>query len=228
MQRDYRETALYREAAALYQTLRQPGTGQISDASEVHVSPDASQAVFAGTIVDALQGVPPTRIFQIDLKSGNTRALTFGPNTDRLPRFSPDGLRVAFLSDRHAPGDFQLYLLDSISGAARPTPRVDGWVEYLQWSPNGRQILLGVAGHGADIAGGQGAVTSEPAGGDLASWMPTVESGDEGYRWRRAWVYDLATESVRLVSKAQSNIWEATWCGDEALAAVASPGPSEG
>jgi len=87
MQRDYRETALYREAAALYQTLRRPGTGQISDASEVHVSPDASQAVFAGTIVDALQGVPPTRIFQIDLKSGNTRALTFGPNTDRLPDF---------------------------------------------------------------------------------------------------------------------------------------------
>ena len=111
--------------------------------------------------MDTLEGTPPTRICQVDLTSGDTRVLTFGPNTDRLPKFSPDGRQVAFLSDRHKAGDFQLYLLDPISGAARPTPPVEGWVEYLHWSPDGKRILLGVAGHGADISGGQGAVTSK-------------------------------------------------------------------
>ena len=228
MKRDIRETPSYREAEALYRTLRQPGTGQISDAAEVHVSPDGKHAVFAGTLMDKLEGAPPTRICLTELATGNTRVLTFGPNVDRLPKFSPDGRHIAFLSDRHKAGDFQLYLLDPVSGAAGPTPPAEGWVEYLHWSPDGRRILLGVAGHGADIAGGQGAITSKKIAGDMPSWMPTVDTEDESYRWRRAWVYELATDRVRQVSKTDCNIWEAAWCGNEALAAVVSPGPGEG
>jgi dipeptidyl aminopeptidase/acylaminoacyl peptidase len=228
MQRDVRQTALYREAEALYQALRRPGTGQISDAAEVQVSPDGKHAVFAGTLVDRLEGTPPTRICLADLRSAETRVLTFGPNVDQSPKFSPDGCQVAFLSDRHKPGDFQLHLLNPVTGAARPTPRVDGWVEFLHWSPDGRRILLGVAGHGADVAGAQGAVTSKQAAEERPSWMPEVEADDESHRWRRAWVYELATDGVRQVSPAGSNVWEAVWCGNEALAAVVSPGPGEG
>src|SRR5207302_4022973 len=134
----------------------------------------------------------------------------------------PDGRHIAFLSDRQKEGDFQVYLLDPITGAARPTPAVAGWVEYLHWSPDGKRILLGVAGHGADISGGQGAVTSKQVAGDAPSWMPAMGTGDESYRWRRAWVYEVDTERVRQVSVAHDNIWEAAWCGNEALAAVVS------
>src|SRR5215207_4217888 len=228
MNRDLRDTPLFKEIEALHKTLRQPGSGQISDAVEVSVSPDGQRAVFAATMLDKLEGTPPTRIASIDLKTGNTRVLTFGPNVDRLPKFSPDGKRVAFLSDRRKTGDFQLYLLDPVSGAAKPTPAVEGWVEYLHWSPDGKQILLGVAGHGADISGGQGAVASKQSTQELPSWMPNVETGDENYRWRTAWVYDLAKDKVRQVSQPGTNIWETTWCGTQNLLAVVSPGPGEG
>ena len=100
MQKDIRATDLYREIEALTRALRQPGSGQVTEATEVHASPDGKQAVFAGAIVDKLEGTPPTRICQIDLASGSTHVLTFGPNTDRLPKYSPDGRQVAFLSDR--------------------------------------------------------------------------------------------------------------------------------
>jgi dipeptidyl aminopeptidase/acylaminoacyl peptidase len=228
LETDTQPSDLYREIETLNEALRQPGTGQISDAAEVHVSPDGTQAVFAGVVMDKLEGTPPTRIAVTDLVTGDTRVLTFGPNVDRLPKFSPDGRQIAFLSDRRSAGDFQFYLLDPVSGAARATPAVEGWVEYLHWSPDGKRILLGVAGHGADIAGGQGAVTSKQVARDAPAWMPAVETGDERYRWRRAWVYELATDRVRQVSKADSNIWEAAWCGNDALVAVVSPGPSEG
>jgi dipeptidyl aminopeptidase/acylaminoacyl peptidase len=228
MKRDIRETALYREAEALYILSRRPGTGQISDATEVHVAPDGAQAVFAGTLIDRLEGAPPTRICRIDLNSGDTRVLTFGPNTDRLPKYSPDGRQVAFLSDRHRASDFQLCLLDPVTGAVRATPPVEGWVEYLHWSPDGQHILLGVAGHGADVQGGQGAISSKPATGDAPSWIPTVSIGDEEYRWRRAWVYGLATDEVRPLGPADLNVWEAVWCGPGAIACVGSPGPGEG
>jgi len=154
MERDIRESELYKEVESLVTSLRQPGTGQISDAAEVHVSPDGRSAVFAGTIIDKLEGMPPTRICVTDLATGDTRVLTFGPNVDKSPKFSPDGQRIAFLSDRHNVGDFQVYVLDVGTGGAHPAPHVEGWVEYLHWSPDGKRILLGVAGHGADVAGG--------------------------------------------------------------------------
>jgi dipeptidyl aminopeptidase/acylaminoacyl peptidase len=228
MMRDTRDTDLYRQAQDLFLTLRKPGTGQISDAAEVHVSADGRQAVFAGTLLDALQGTPTTRICLTDLSTGDTRVLTFGPHVDRLPKFSPVGRQLAFLSDRHRAGDFQLHLLDPDTGATRLAPHVGGWVEYLHWSPDGRRILLGVAGHGADISSGQGAVTSMTVGDTLPSWTPVVESEDESHRWRRVWMYELATDHARQVSPADINIWEAVWCGNDAVAAVASGGPGEG
>jgi dipeptidyl aminopeptidase/acylaminoacyl peptidase len=223
---DLRETSLYREAESLYRAGRQPGTGQISDAAEV--SATSTHAVFAGTIVDSLNGFPTTRICWTDLSTGDTRVLTFGPNLDRLPKFSPDGLRIAFLSDRHRSGVFQLYLLDPVSGAAQATPRVDGWVEYLHWSPDGNRILLGVAAHGADISGAQGAVTVQGTAEGVPPWMPDVKAGEGRQGWRSAWLYDLAADRMFSVSPKDLNVWEAVWCGCESIAAVVSPDPGEG
>lgn len=193
MTRDIRESALYREAEAHYLAARQPGTGQISDAAEVNVAPDGRSAMFSGTLADKLEGTLPTRICRIDLASGETRALTFGPNIDRQPRHSPTGREIAFLSDRDEAGRFQLYLLEAATGAARPAPKVEGSVEQHCWSPDGQLILL-------------------------------IVFGD----WRRLYVYERATARMRLVGAAGLNVWEAAWCGNDAVAVVASESAAEG
>jgi dipeptidyl aminopeptidase/acylaminoacyl peptidase len=228
MQTDIRETALYREAEAMFNALRRPGAGQVTDATEINAAPDGQRAIFSGTLIDKLEGSPPTRLCDVDLTSGEVRVLTSGPNTDRLPKYSPDGCQIAFLSDRHREGDFQLHLLDPHTGSVHAAASVAGWVEYLHWSPDGRRILLAVAGHGADVAGGQGAVASKRIAGDLPSWIPQVETGDESYRWRTLWVYELDTDRAHQVRSEGLNIWEAVWCGHGAIAAVVSAGPSEG
>jgi dipeptidyl aminopeptidase/acylaminoacyl peptidase len=225
VQRDIRDTPLYRETEALYRQFRRPGSGLIADAAEV--SAHGNRAVFTGTLIDSANEAV-SRICHTDLTSGDTRVLTFGPNTDRAGKLAPDGRAIAFLSDRRKAGDFQLYLLDPESGECRATPPVEGWVEYLHWSPDGRRILLGVAGHGADLAGAQGAATTKTAAQDLPAWLPTVDTGEESYRWRRAWIYDLQENQVSQVSPADSNVWEAAWCGNEGITAIVSPGPSEG
>jgi len=226
IQRDIRATPLYQEAQALFRTLRRPGGGEISDAAEI--STNGRQAVFAGTLVNALEGTPTTRICLTELASGDTRVLTFGPGSDRSPKYSPDGRTVAFLSDRREPGNFQLHLLDPVSGIVRATPTVEGWVEYLHWSPDRKRVLLGVAGHGADVSSGQGAILSKQVASEVPTWMPQVETGNEQYRWRRIWIYELTVDRVSAIGLDNANVWEAVWCGEDNLAAVVSAEPGEG
>jgi dipeptidyl aminopeptidase/acylaminoacyl peptidase len=225
MDRDIREDSLYRKTEELLDTLRSPGSGRIVDAAEV--SAISTHATFAGTLVDTLNGSAPTRICVTDLVSGDTRVLTFGPNVDHAPAYSPDGTCIAFLSDRHRLGDFQLYLLNPVSGDVRPAPRVTGWVEYLRWSPDGRRILLGVAGHGADLSGIQGAIRTPDDEKDIPSWMPRVEGEVGSFEWRRLWVYELETDVMRSGLAGDQNVWEAAWCGVNTIACVISPDPAE-
>jgi Tol biopolymer transport system component len=225
---DMRKTPWYDEAEALFASLLKPGTGQIIDAVELCACPQRKRVVFSGTLVDRLEGTPPTRICQLDLETTDLRVLTFGPNTDRLPKYSPDGSHIAFLSDRARRGDFQLYLLNVAQGVVRSAAHVSGWIESLQWSPDGTRVLLGVAGHGANVSGGQGAIATERLHGALAPWMPAVDVGHADFQWRRLWIFDLHTGDVRQVEHTGPNVWEASWWGVDALVAVASPNPTEG
>jgi dipeptidyl aminopeptidase/acylaminoacyl peptidase len=226
--RDIRGTATYAEIEALCTAIRRPGSGLVSDALEPDVAPDGARVVFSGVVAAALEGGLPTRVCAVDLATGDLRILTAGPNVDRSPKHAPDGSRIAFLSDRRRRGDYQLHFLDPSTGEVSAAPTVDGWVEYLHWSPDARRILLGVAGHGADVSSGQGATTSALGQDGSPSWMPDVESGDDEAAWRRLWVYEIADGTVRPVGPPEANVWEGVWCGDDAAVAVVSPGPREG
>ncbi|HXJ65726.1 MAG TPA: S9 family peptidase [Actinomycetota bacterium] len=227
MDRDLRETPLYREIEEHFRKAMEPAFGTISGATDPAPSPDGRTVAFTGSKLEKLEGTPETRICLVDLESGDLREITGGPNHDRLPKWSPDGSRLAFLSDRAEAGRFHPYLLDSGRvGEAAAAPEVEGTVEYLAWSPDGSTVLLGVAGLGADRAGAEGSGTTA-AGGDLPAWMPDVEGGDETTHRRRVDLWDTAAGTVRTISPEALNVWEAAWCGDGTIAAVASDGPGE-
>lgn len=229
MDRDIRNTRLYQEIEAYITSTYQPGSGRIVDAAEVAAAPDGRTAVFTGSRLESIEGPLVTRLCLVDLETGAMEQITRGPNNDRLPKWSPDGQTLAFLSDRAQAGVYQLYLLGrGAVGEARSAPPVEGMVEYFSWSPDGRRILLGVAGLGADLAGMQGGGTTVKAGDGLPSWMPKISTGDAEHLWRRLWVYDTATGETRPVNRKGLNVWEADWCGDRAVAAVVSESHSEG
>lgn len=223
---DTRYKALYDEAILLTKALRQPGAGRVSDATDI--STDGNIAVFSGIIAESLELTPQSRICTLDLSTGAISVMTAGPNIDRAPKLSNDGKQVAFLSDRGDEGNFQLYFLNPKTGAITPAPVVDGWVEYLHWSPDGKRILLGVAGRGADLASGQGAISSKQVKEKSSNWKPVVEAEPADFSWRRVWVYECSTNEMRPIGAMNTNIWEAVWCGDNAITVINSPEPGEG
>ena len=72
------------------------------------------------------------------------RRITDGRAADRLPRWSPDGAQIAFLSDRAARGVAQLYMLPLDGGEARPlTPLANQQsISAFAWSPDGHSIAF--------------------------------------------------------------------------------------
>lgn len=226
MRPDVRDSSLYRDLADLYRRLNEP-LGEVASATDLSAAPDGTRVAFTGARRDSVEADPITRVCVLDLTTGQVEEVTSGPNDDRLPRWSPDGSTIAFLSDRRHQGRFGLYLLEAGRlGEAWAAPDVDGSIEWLSWSPDGSALLLGVAGAGAEKAGmeGSGRIGDDAEG---PGWLPRVVTADTTTSWRRAWRYDVAARTLAPFSPEGRNVWEAAWCGPDAIVAVVSGDPGE-
>ena len=223
---DLEGTETQQKVAEFLRAVHEPAFGRPHSIREPHVTRAGDRAVVTGGVFDELSGVARTAVYTAE--GGEFRAVVTGPGSSRCGRFSPDGGTLAFLSDRRKAGVFQLYLLDVGGfGEARPAPEVPGTVEYLHWSPDGSKVLLGVAGLGADLSGGQGSGTNVRQSEEKPSWYPKLDDGTQDGGWRSLWVCTVATGEPAQVSPAGMNCWEAGWCGPDQVVAIASDAPGE-
>lgn len=90
-----------------------------------------------------------THIWVVDVQSGAARCVTQGHWDHLWPAWSPDGRRLAYVSNRTPDPDASvfgdLYVLDLISGEEQKLTRSRGPVGAPAWSPDGQ--LLAYLGH---------------------------------------------------------------------------------
>ncbi len=226
MRKDLRQSPEYAAVAEHLRRLHEPAFGRPHRVTDLVTTADASRVVVTGSVYDELEGLPRTALYEV--RDGALSALTSSGGSAKAARFAPDGSCLAFLSDRAKAQVFQLYLLaDGQLGEARPAPAVPGTVEYLAWSPDGTQILLGVAGLGAEMADAQGSGTAGSGEPGLPSWYPEVEAGTPEDAWRSLWLYTLPSGEIARISPDGLNVWEAAWSGPGHVLAITSDQPGE-
>ena len=180
----------------------------------VALSPKGERAVF----------VARGDIFTVPIEKGPTRNLTDSSNAhDRWARWSPDGRKIAFVSDLS--GEEQVYLIDQ-DGSGKPEQLTSGFRAMLyapEWAPdnkrlalsdkNGKLYVLTLAGRDVteiadDTRGRIFDYAWSPNGGHLAFSMEDVNGFDAIYIW------SVADGVVRRVTGAYHDEYGPAWGAD--------------
>jgi dipeptidyl aminopeptidase/acylaminoacyl peptidase len=171
--------------------------------TDAQLSPDGELIAFAvtDTFKDKTRFVK-SAIWVVPAAGGEARPFTGGSRSDTTPRWSPDGRRLAFLSDRLEDGRHQLYVIPRDGGEARALTDVKGSINWLGWSPDGRQIAIILEDAETEDERKRKEAKDDPLEFELH------------HKFARVWVLDVATRELRCVTTADVQVWEAAWSPD--------------
>lgn len=125
---------------------------EMESISNPAISPDGKAIVFARGFVDKVKDQIRTNLWLVtgwtDPSGPKLRELTSGSWRDSTPVWSPDGRRIAFLSDRD--GSTQIHVLWVDSREMAQLTRLEKAPSSLRWSPDGTRIAFTMTAPGED------------------------------------------------------------------------------
>jgi dipeptidyl aminopeptidase/acylaminoacyl peptidase len=173
----------------------------LNRASDAQISPDVRRTVFVVTSWDraADRFNADLWLTSTDFFQAPTR-LTFNPRRDDHPRWSPDGRRLAFLSER---GDTtaQIYLMNmsGLGGEAQQLTTHKTPIQQFAFSPDGRMIAF---------------LADEPAKeSDQPKTKPPIVL-DENYRYAQLWLLSVEGGEVKQLTRGARHITGFDWSRD--------------
>lgn len=176
------------------------------------LSPDGTRTVCPLTIVDEPANGYQTHLWIVD-SSHPPRQLTTARARDTGPRWSPDGSRVAFLSDRG--GSKQIWVITVDGGEARAATAGALAPSEFAWSPDGKSLAF--------TGKPEPAARGEQSDVRVISRLHYKQDG-EGFwdgRWKQIFVVAASGGEARQVTKGDYDHTGPAWSPDGALLAYA-------
>lgn len=130
-------------AAVSARTLELDDMYRIREVAEVQVSPGGEWVAYTVSVIDRDEDESTSDLWMSRWDGSANLQLTATPQSESYPRWSPDGNKLAFLSDR-ADEDkgAQLWLLDMRGGEAKQLTHLEHAVSDFAWSPDGTRVVL--------------------------------------------------------------------------------------
>src|SRR5947207_8581220 len=167
--------------------------------SDVRFSPDEKRVAFV--VAEPVKGTTRARhIWILDVKSREVRQFTNSPKSEDTPRWSPDGKRLAFLSNRDDAR--QIYVISMSGGEAKRLLETKHEIESFALSPDGKQIAF---------------LAPEPktdAEDKKEKDKDDARVVDRDDKLRRLWLLDADSGKSRQVTSGRWRVGEAEWLPD--------------
>jgi dipeptidyl aminopeptidase/acylaminoacyl peptidase len=204
---------------------------RIRDVSEPTLSPDGQWVAYVVRSADTLRDELQSDLWMVRWDGSRSVQLTHTTDeSERAPRWSPDGRWLAFLSSRGDSNDVsQLWLMDRAGGEAERITSTPGGVNDYAWAPDGARLVLVV--RDAEPA------DSVAAGADTAKKRPKPIVVDrfffkqdiEGYlggRRDHLWLLDLQSRALAQLTRGVVDDVLPAWAPDgRTIAFVSKRGP---
>jgi acylaminoacyl-peptidase len=125
---------------------------QLQLPTDPQISPDGKNIVYVRRFADPMTDRRYSNLWLVNSDGTNHRPLTSGNHNDASPRWSPDGTRLAYLSDTD--GKQQLYIRWMDTGQTARITNLDQSPEAIAWSPDGKMLSFSslVLGKGPHLA----------------------------------------------------------------------------
>jgi dipeptidyl aminopeptidase/acylaminoacyl peptidase len=164
--------------------------------SDLRFSPDGERVAFV--VSEPVKGTTRARhIWMLDVKTKEVRQFTNSSKSEDTPRWTPDGKRLAFLSNRDDVR--QIYVISMAGGESKRLLETKHEIDSFSWSPDGKQIAF---------------FASEPktdAEDKKEKDKDDARVVDRDDRLRRLWLLDPDSGKVRQVTSGRWRINEAEW-----------------
>ncbi|CAN5827898.1 S9 family peptidase [soil metagenome] len=217
---------------------------QLRVPTDVALSPDGSQVVFTQLEVNPQRDGYRTSLWLVPSDaSAPARRLTLGATEDCLPRWSPDGSTLAFLSNREGvlvkggasevagvdelskESRRQVWLLPLAGGEARQVTRLERNVSEICWSPDSTRLCL-VSGATTGQRSHEERAPGEPPKRDakLIDRLQYMLNG-EGYIYEhppKLWLLTVANGELRRLTGGSSRDEQPAWSPDGSRIAFVS------
>lgn len=164
--------------------------------SDVRISPGGERVCFV--VSEPPKGATRSRhIWMLDVRSREVRTYTNSAKSEYSPRWSRDGKKLAFLSDRD--DSPQIYVMPASGGEASRLTEGKNAIRSFEWSPDGRQIAF--------IAPEPKTEPDEKKEKD----KDDARVVDRDDRHSRLWLIDVESKKVRKVIASPWQISDAQW-----------------
>jgi dipeptidyl aminopeptidase/acylaminoacyl peptidase len=118
--------------------LQIPDMARIVNLEEPAIAPDGSRVAVVAIDQDAARAQYVNRLMVVNVRTSQAQTIVQGSDV-AVPRWSPDGLRLAYLARPSSEGDRQLFVRTQ-AGRAMQVTHARGEVIDAAWSPDGRTI----------------------------------------------------------------------------------------
>ena len=108
--------------------------------AHLRLSSDGKWVVFSLSKPDKEENKAYSHLWAARVDGSEVRQLTFGKVVDRSPEFSPDGKKIAFISNRSESSE--IWVLPTDGGEAWQLTKLEGAVHSLAWSVDGESLFF--------------------------------------------------------------------------------------
>jgi dipeptidyl aminopeptidase/acylaminoacyl peptidase len=188
----------------------------------IAVAPDGSSVVYVKRTVE--NGKYVRNLWRTDFEGRDSEQLTSAKANDGRPRFSPDGRKIVFISDRT--GKPQAWVISTRGGEPVQITDLAGGVGMADWSPDGSKLLL-VGGSGEErfLIGDK----ADPVGRKIRDYTWRLDGAGVRDEYTSVWVTEVEEPKPKRITPPDYGVDAAAWSPDgQRIAFLADRSESRG